>query len=213
MGSGKSTAAQYLVDHGYDLVKFAGPLKRMTRALLRCCGVSGIVIDRYVDGDLKEVPIGDLGEFLPEYAVAMLQAMGPVPGAVTLTQGEIIDSLVEWGRATVVPGVTSRRLQQTLGTEWGREKIHTNLWVMIAIDEADLSRADGIHVVIDDMRFPNEFEAVEAADGESRRIVRPGFAVTGGAHASEGQLDLIQMPEIWNTGTVEDLQRAIAALL
>lgn len=48
-GAGKSTATRYLVEnHGYTLVKFAGPLKDMCRAV----GLS----DRHIEGDLKEEP-------------------------------------------------------------------------------------------------------------------------------------------------------------
>lgn len=47
-GSGKSTSSAFLVKHGYTLVKFAGPLKDMCRAI----GMTEVMIE----GDLKEVP-------------------------------------------------------------------------------------------------------------------------------------------------------------
>lgn len=48
-GSGKSTATKFLVErHGYTLVKFAGPLKAMCRAV----GFS----EEQIEGDLKEEP-------------------------------------------------------------------------------------------------------------------------------------------------------------
>lgn len=48
-GSGKSTATKFLVErHGYTLVKFAGPLKAMCRAV----GLS----QEQIEGDLKEEP-------------------------------------------------------------------------------------------------------------------------------------------------------------
>lgn len=48
-GSGKSTAAAHLVDKGYTLVKFAGPLKAMCRAI----GLG----DEHIEGGLKERPL------------------------------------------------------------------------------------------------------------------------------------------------------------
>lgn len=55
MGSGKSTAASYLVEtHGYELVKFAGPLKDMTRALFKSLGYDDVTVERMVEGDYKE---------------------------------------------------------------------------------------------------------------------------------------------------------------
>lgn len=46
-GSGKSTAAKYLIGCGYKLIKFADPLKDMLRAV----GYS----QRQIEGDLKEI--------------------------------------------------------------------------------------------------------------------------------------------------------------
>ena len=61
-GSGKSTAARYLVEkHGFTLVKFAGPLKSMMRAL----GLG----DREIEGDLKEAPLAVLNYKTPRYAM------------------------------------------------------------------------------------------------------------------------------------------------
>lgn len=55
MGSGKSVVAQHLVDnHGFELVKFAGPLKAMTRALLEELGEDYTVIEARLEGNLKE---------------------------------------------------------------------------------------------------------------------------------------------------------------
>jgi hypothetical protein len=64
-GSGKSTATRYLVEHhGYTLVKFAGPLKDMCRAL----GLD----DRQIEGDLKEVPCDILAGRTPRHAMQTL---------------------------------------------------------------------------------------------------------------------------------------------
>lgn len=64
-GSGKSTATRYLVErHGYTLVKFAGPLKRMCYAL-------GMTEDE-VEGDYKEVAAGWLGGKTPRFAMQTL---------------------------------------------------------------------------------------------------------------------------------------------
>lgn len=64
-GSGKSTAAQFLVDKlGYTRVRFAGPLKDMMRAL----GLS----ERQIEGDLKETPCEWLNGRTPRYAMQHL---------------------------------------------------------------------------------------------------------------------------------------------
>lgn len=64
-GSGKSTAAQYLVDmHGYTRVRFAGPLKAAMAAL----GFSA----RDIEGRTKETPNASLCGKTPRYAMQTL---------------------------------------------------------------------------------------------------------------------------------------------
>jgi hypothetical protein len=55
--SGKDTAAAGLIEHnGFTQVSFAKPLKDMTAAYLRYLGHDEETIQRYLLGDLKEVP-------------------------------------------------------------------------------------------------------------------------------------------------------------
>lgn len=64
-GSGKSTASKYLVEkHGYQLVKFAGPLKDMLRAI----GLS----EAQIEGNLKEEPCEWLQGATPRHAMQTL---------------------------------------------------------------------------------------------------------------------------------------------
>lgn len=59
---------------------------------------------------------------------------------------------------------TPRELMQTLGTRWGREMVSDSIWVDLALNRVHsiLERGDG-RVVIDDMRFPNEYLALAGA--------------------------------------------------
>jgi hypothetical protein len=60
--SGKSTLAERLMErYGYVRVKLADPLKNMVRSLLRDAGIASDMIERYVEGDLKEAAIAELG--------------------------------------------------------------------------------------------------------------------------------------------------------
>lgn len=64
-GAGKSTVAEYLTKvHGYQVVKFAGPLKNMLRAI-------GLGNDE-LEGSLKEVPCGLLCGQTPRHAMVTL---------------------------------------------------------------------------------------------------------------------------------------------
>lgn len=71
-GSGKSTAAEALVDVGFTDVKFADPLKNMMRALYRTCGLDSDTIERKLEGDLKEVPCPWLRGKTPRFAMQTL---------------------------------------------------------------------------------------------------------------------------------------------
>lgn len=104
-------------------------------------------------------------------------------------------------------GKTGRHAMQTLGTEWGRKCMGEDFWVNITMRKAETIRFDTRRpVVIDDVRFPNEFEAIQAAGGHMLFVDRPdaGQDVTG--HASEGALDgLLFDAVITNDGTLSEL--------
>ena len=83
-------------------------------------------------------------------------------------------------------GVSFRHAMQTLGTEWGRTRIHPDVWVEAM--ESRLSRFGKEQIVIDDVRFPNEAEMIHVAGGEIWRLTRKGFTPSGDQHASEAGL-------------------------
>ena len=83
-GGGKSEAASHLVDeHGFTLVKFAGPLKAMLAGYYRELGADEELIHRKIEGDLKEEPCGALCGRTPRHA---MQTLG-----------------TEWGREQMAP--------------------------------------------------------------------------------------------------------------
>lgn len=150
-GSGKSTAAQHIVEKWSGHRRpFAAPLKRMLQTFLEDQGCGLAMAMRMVSGDLKEVPSEFLG------------------------------------------GRTPREAMQTLGTEWGRG-LSSTLWVDAwkhGVEVAELHASAGdetVMIVVDDVRFPNEAEAIRALGGIIVRIERPGAGLGGaaGRHVSE----------------------------
>lgn len=97
-GSGKSTAAAHLVSKGYTLIKFAGPLKAMCRAI----GLD----DEHIEGDLKERPLGWLQGKSPRQFMQMLgtefgrDCIGP-HFWVGLWERAALDVLDQGGRVVV----------------------------------------------------------------------------------------------------------------
>lgn len=93
-------------------------------------------------------------------------------------------------------GQTPRHAMQTLGTEWGRKLIHPDIWVdatMRAAEQFD-------RVIIPDVRFPNEVEAVASRGGWVYRIVREGVEVDD--HESEILIDGLEVDgEIYNAAS------------
>ena len=82
---------------------------------------------------------------------------------------------------------TPRQAMQWLGTEWGRDLMHPDLWVEAWKARARAEMAAGHHVVADDIRFPNEAQAVRDLAGLTVEVTRPAQGITQ-AHASEGSL-------------------------
>lgn len=174
--SGKSTVARHLIDqYGYVPVKFAKPLKDMTRILLHALGIPGDQLDDWIEGDLKESSLPNMPE-----------------------------------------GVSPRSLMQTMGTDWGRMAVDQEIWIKAAKATTQRLLQDGHRVVIDDMRFPNEFDAVGSFEDSRRFMVyrrdTPDSALH--QHVSEGALDGLHFDEeIFNDSTVAGLNAKVDFLM
>lgn len=111
-----------------------------------------------------------------------------------------------WEEAKEDPEV--RRLLQAIGVAV-RDNLGTTSWIDPVLREADSARlvAD-LPVVITDVRFPNEVEAVERAGGKIVKIERPG-QTPDDPHPSEAlawDRSLIPWATISNYAGIETLQ-------
>lgn len=132
----------------------------------------------------------------------------------------------------VIPclGITSRRAQITLGTEWGRNLVHPDLWANLWAVEAEAAAEK--KRMNDSVRFRNEEQAIQQElGGFTIMVKRPGtepvafsgwkwlskqlyrFGCYWGVHPSE-RVDLLN-PDyvIVNDGTVEELYRKIDGIM
>lgn len=97
--------------------------------------------------------------------VSMLSALG-VPS-------DMMDDKAQWDApCAALNGQSIRHAAQTLGTEWGRKHISSTIWVDHALRRAQMSDKT---VVIENVRFPNEYAAIVAAGGICIGIDRPGL--------------------------------------
>lgn len=123
----------------------------------------------------------------------------------------------EW-KEGIIPwlGKSPRMLAQTLGTEWGRELVHPELWVLLAEQRYKAHVAQGpdrVPFVIPDVRFDNEAIMIRQLGGVVIEAVRPQAQAIA-AHKSENGLKagLVDL-HLMNNRSVQDyLERAFRFL-
>ncbi|WP_339521781.1 deoxynucleotide monophosphate kinase family protein [Pseudomonas sp. EL_65y_Pfl2_R96] len=84
-------------------------------------------------------------------------------------------------------GRSPRELMQSLGTEWGRNNVHPELWLLLAAQNLDLlarthDTARGF--VVSDLRFENEAQFIRNRGGVVIHLYRPSAPAVN-AHVSE----------------------------
>ncbi len=105
-------------------------------------------------------------------------------------------------------GRTPRHAMMTLGTEWGRDLIHPDIWTA-----AWRSTMPPGNVVVDDLRFPNEFELVKKTlDGYVVSVRRPGYEYDV-SHASERHSELDWDFQVRNDADLQEFHERIILLL
>lgn len=110
-------------------------------------------------------------------------------------------------------GRSTRFAMQTLGTEWGRLTIGPKIWTNLFEKRAkDIGR-----VVVTDLRFINECQAVKDVDPDAKivRVVRgANDKPVEGAHASEIELWGLPVTDVIpNTGTPEELREQLRTIV
>jgi hypothetical protein len=117
--------------------------------------------------------------------------------------------------------VTPRYLMQTLGTEWGRNIVHPDLWVALAAQRVERCLAStfagkdpGPKVVFDDVRYENEVDMIRMFGGVIIRVERPDNPhAVGATHASEQGIGTIEPDMVLvNDGTLEDLVAKVSVI-
>jgi hypothetical protein len=107
-------------------------------------------------------------------------------------------------------GMTRRRALQNVG-QGMRQSLHDSIWLDKVIGQW---REMNVPVVVSDVRYPNEAEAIRAVGGLIVRIERPGFTGLQGdaaAHTSEAGIpDNLVDAVIVNDGTLHDLEEQAA---
>lgn len=85
---------------------------------------------------------------------------------------------------------TPRHIMRTLGTEYGRNCVHPELWIKIAevqLQENLLRGAEGI--CFEDCRFPNEAAFLRNQGAQLWLVDGPARTSSDASHTSDGNLD------------------------
>ncbi|MBU1282857.1 MAG: deoxynucleotide monophosphate kinase [Gammaproteobacteria bacterium] len=114
-------------------------------------------------------------------------------------------------------GKSPRELMQLLGTEWARNLVHRDLWLLLAKQnigaQLDADQAHYNGVIIRDVRFENEAQWIRSQGGVVVHILRPD-AQPVAAHISEtplmrGNKDAM----VHNTGSIDDFHGELRSLM
>ena len=111
-------------------------------------------------------------------------------------------------------GMTPRRMLQLLGTEATKPVFGDDIWLKRWFLSYSAVR-DTDHVVVPDVRFDVEAEAIRHLGGTIVHIVRPGAGLSGAAsgHSSEAGIELRNGDMyLSNRGSVEDLRHKVDEL-
>lgn len=109
-------------------------------------------------------------------------------------------------------GKSPRQMMQTLGTDWARELVHKDFWLILAGKNIERIRMDGYHAVVTDVRFENEAKYIRESGGAIWHMKRDG-AGTPHVHASEAGVPFAEGDEtIDNSGTLGQLLQQVKLL-
>lgn len=118
----------------------------------------------------------------------------------------LIDAYGWEGIKSTPYGPEVRRLLQRFGTDSIRA-LDDTFWVRAFTDSAS-RRRDVDYVIVPDVRFQNEADAIWGMGGLNFRVTRPGLQ-TDDQHASETAMDdALADLHVDNTGTADDLATA-----
>ena len=139
---------------------------------------------------------------------AMLRTLLQRAGADSDLTYDMIEGDLKNTPSPLLGGRTPRYAMQTLGTEWGRDLIHPDLWTITTENQIRETLPE-YNVAVTDVRFANEVATIHRLGGVLIRITRPGLVVDL-THPSERFVATLPVDgEIVNDGSFEDLAESV----
>lgn len=149
---------------------------------------------------------------------------GPIKGALNAMHGWNSGHWEDraW-KERVLPelGVSPRRLAQTFGTEWARDLIHKDYWLLLAKERWSNYQLTAKHtggqypgLVITDVRFDNEADWIRSAGGTIVRIERDDVPPVAAHQSESGVTPHCNSDAILpNNGSISALTNRVAWLI
>jgi len=107
-------------------------------------------------------------------------------------------------------GKSPRQMLQTLGTDWARNLVNQDTWLIVAKYKIEELMEQGYSVSLTDVRFDNEADMVREMGGQVWHIYRPGVEAVN-AHTSEAGVSFDKGADLLltNDGTLEELSEEV----
>jgi hypothetical protein len=118
-------------------------------------------------------------------------------------------------KETPIPalGKSPRQMMQTLGTDWGRNMVHEDLWIRV-LEHRLRGYPPGHDLCVSDVRYNNEARWIREQGGVIWHIARADHETTESEHSSEaGVAELLDDEIIDNNGTLQELLDVVDSLL
>jgi hypothetical protein len=143
------------------------------------------------------------------YCLRRLAFAEPIKRGIAAMLDEPYAVVAAWPKEAAIDGldVTPRQLFQTLGTDWGRNLVHPDLWISLLRRQWREIRADPEYggAVITDVRMPNEAAWIRREGGLVIHVTRDDRPAVR-QHVSEDPLPILEGDvSLPNNGTLDEL--------
>jgi hypothetical protein len=147
------------------------------------------------------------------FCVRRIALADPVRAAVAASLNMTMEAYLDLPKEEVLEwlGKSRRQLEQTLGTEWGRNLVNENLWLMVLEEKIEKYMDEwGEHVVVTDVRFNNEACKIREMGGTIWHVIREDAPAVNEHVSEQGILFYPGVDEIiYNNGTIEELYDSV----
>lgn len=147
------------------------------------------------------------------FCVRRIALADPVRAAVAASLNMTMESYLDLPKEEVLEwlGKSRRQLEQTLGTEWGRNLVNETFWLMVLEKKIEKYRDEwGEHVVVTDIRFDNEACKIREMGGTIWHVIREDAPAVNEHVSEQGILFYPEVDEIiLNNGSLSDLAEEV----